>query len=376
MVGIRDIIESSNFQNSKSPLTFSLGKDITGEAKVAKLDKLIHLLVAGATGSGKSVCLNTMLISFLYHASPEDVKIILVDPKQVEFNLYKGIPHLLIPEIITDPDRAVMMLEWACNEMDRRYKLLSSVMARNIADYNEKDEVKDGIKEKLPYIVIVLDEVGDLMLTHKKEIEDKIVRLGQKARASGIHMVIATQRPSVDIITGTIKANLPSRIAFAVTSFENSKTIIGCGGAENLLGRGDMLLSDQASPDLERIQGAYVSDKEIENVVNFVKENNECIFDSDIEDAMFNPKTNSFNADGLKKEAFDPLLKDALRCVLRTNRASVSGVQRALGVGYPKAGKLIDQMESAGFISEPDSKNNRIIFITQQEFEERFGEDL
>ncbi len=376
VVGIRDIIESSNFQNSKSPLTFSLGKDITGEAKVAKLDKLIHLLVAGATGSGKSVCLNTMLISFLYHASPEDVKIILVDPKQVEFNLYKGIPHLLIPEIITDPDRAVMMLEWACNEMDRRYKLLSSVMARNIADYNEKDEVKDGIKEKLPYIVIVLDEVGDLMLTHKKEIEDKIVRLGQKARASGIHMVIATQRPSVDIITGTIKANLPSRIAFAVTSFENSKTIIGCGGAENLLGRGDMLLSDQASPDLERIQGAYVSDKEIENVVNFVKENNECVFDSDIEDAMFNPKTNSFNADGLKKEAFDPLLKDALRCVLRTNRASVSGVQRALGVGYPKAGKLIDQMENAGFISEPDSKNNRIIFITQQEFEERFGEDL
>ena len=174
VVGIRDIIESANFQNSKSPLTFTLGKDITGDAKVARLDKLVHLLVAGATGSGKSVCLNTMLISFLYHASPEDVKIILVDPKQVEFNLYKGIPHLLIPEIITDPDRAVMMLEWACNEMERRYKLLSTLMARNIADYNDKDEVKDGIYEKLPYIVIVLDEVGDLMLTHKKDIEDKL----------------------------------------------------------------------------------------------------------------------------------------------------------------------------------------------------------
>lgn len=375
VVGIRDIIESANFQNSKSPLTFTLGKDITGDAKVARLDKLVHLLVAGATGSGKSVCLNTMLISFLYHASPEDVKIILVDPKQVEFNLYKGIPHLLIPEIITDPDRAVMMLEWACNEMERRYKLLSTLMARNIADYNDKDEVKDGIYEKLPYIVIVLDEVGDLMLTHKKDIEDKIVRLGQKARAAGIHMVIATQRPSVDIITGTIKANLPSRIAFAVTSFENSKTIIGCSGAENLLGRGDMLLSDQASPDLKRIQGAYVSDKEIENVVKFVKENNECIFDSEIEDAMFNPKTNSFNADSPNEEAYDPMLKDAVRVVLRTNRASISGIQRALGVGFPKAGRLINQMEKAGFISEPDSKNNRVIFITPQEFEERFGED-
>lgn len=375
MVGIRDIIESNNFNMSKSPLTFGLGKDITGDAKVARLDKLVHLLVAGATGSGKSVCLNTMLISFLYNASPEDLKIILVDPKQVEFTLYNGLPHMLIPNVITDADQAVMMLDWVCNEMERRYKLLSNLRVRNISEYNEKSEVKDGICEKLPYIVVILDEVGDLMITHKKDIEEKIVRLGQKSRAAGIHMVIATQRPSVDIITGTIKANLPSRIAFAVTSFENSKTIIGCSGAENLLGKGDMLLSDQASPELKRIQGAFVSNEEIENVVNYVKENNECIFDSDIEEAMFSPKNNSFRADSPSDEAYDPLLKDAVRIVLRTNKASVSNIQRKMGVGYPKAGKLVDQMERAGFISEPDEKNNRIIFITPQEFEEKFGED-
>lgn len=378
MVGIRDIIESNNFAMSKSPLTFGLGKDITGEAKVSRLDKLVHLLVAGTTGSGKSVCLNTMLISFLYHTSPEDLKLILVDPKQVEFTLYNGLPHMLIPNVITDADQAAMMLEWACNEMDRRYKALSKLRVRNISEYNDKPEVKDGICEKLPYIVIILDEVGDLMLTHKKDIEDKIVRLGQKSRACGIHMVIATQRPSVDVITGTIKANLPSRIAFAVSSFENSKTIIGCSGAENLLGKGDMLLSDQASPDLKRIQGAYVSNEEIEDVVNFIKENNECIFDSDIEDAMFNPRNNSFNTDGppgSNTEPYDPMLKDAVRVVLRTNKASISGIQRALGVGYPKAGKLIDQMERAGFISEADAKNNRVIFVTPQEFEEKFGEE-
>ncbi len=376
MVGIRDIIESNNFMQSKSPLTFALGKDIAGDCKVARLEKLIHLLVAGATGSGKSVCLNTMLISFLYNASPEDLKLILVDPKQVEFSMYKGIPHLLIPEIITDADKAVMMLEWACTEMDKRYALLRTLRARNITEYNQKNEVKDGLYEKMPYLVIVLDEVGDLMLKHKKEIEDKIVRLGQLARAAGIHLVLATQRPSVDIITGTIKANLPSRIAFQVTAPENSKTIIGCGGAENLLGRGDMLFSDQASPDLKRIQGAYVSDTEIESVVRYVIDNNECIFDSEIEDAMFNPKSSGFSADSPSEDPFDPLLKDALRIVIRQNKASISSLQRQMGIGFNKAGRLIDQMEKAGFISSPDSKNNRVIFISQQEFEERFGEDL
>ena len=376
MVGIRDIIESNNFVQSKSPLTFALGKDITGDCKVARLEKLIHLLVAGATGSSKSVCLNTMLISFLYNASPEDLKLILVDPKQVEFSMYKGIPHLLIPEIITDADKAVMMLDWACTEMDKRYGLLRTLKARNITEYNQKNEVKDGLYEKMPYLVIVLDEVGDLMLKHKKEIEEKIVRLGQLARAAGIHLVLATQRPSVDIITGTIKANLPSRIAFQVTAPENSKTIIGCGGAENLLGRGDMLFSDQASPDLKRIQGAYVSDTEIENVVRYVIDNNECIFDSEIEEAMFSPKSSGFSADSPSEDPFDPLLKEALRIVIKQNKASISSLQRQMGIGFNKAGRLVDQMEKAGFISSPDSKSNRVIFISQQEFEERFGEDL
>lgn len=385
LVGIREIIESQNFMNSKSPLAFALGKDITGDAKVTRLDKLVHLLVAGTTGSGKSVCLNTMLISFLYNASPEDLKLILVDPKQLELNAFAGIPHMLIPDVITRADHAAMMLEWACEEMERRYAVMKkfnetyNCALKNISDFNERQEVKAGLYEKIPYLVIILDEVGDLMLTHKKEIEDKIVRLGQKSRAAGIHMVLATQRPSVDIITGTIKANLPSRIAFAVSSVENSKTIIGCGGAENLLGKGDMLFSEQSSPELKRIQGAFVSNEELANVINYVKENNECIFDSDIEDAMFNPKKNSFNTDApgsSVNDGYDPMLIDAVRTVIRTNKASISGIQRALGVGYPKAGKLIDQMERAGFISAADDKNNRIIFVTKQEFEEKFGEDF
>ena len=385
LVGIREIIESQNFTNSKSPLAFALGKDITGDAKVTRLDKLVHLLVAGTTGSGKSVCLNTMLISFLYNASPEDLKLILVDPKQLELNAFAGIPHMLIPDVITRADHAAMMLEWACEEMERRYAVMKkfnetyNCALKNISDFNERQEVKAGLYEKIPYLVIILDEVGDLMLTHRKEIEEKIVRLGQKSRAAGIHMVLATQRPSVDIITGTIKANLPSRIAFAVASVENSKTIIGCGGAENLLGKGDMLFSEQSSPELKRIQGAFVSSEEIANVINYVKENNECIFDSDIEDAMFNPKSNSFNTDAPGSsinDGYDPMFKDAVRVVIRTNKASISGIQRALGVGYPKAGKLVDQMERAGFVSAADEKNNRIIFVTKQEFEEKFGEDF
>lgn len=375
-VSIRDIIESNNFQNSKSPLLFGIGKDITGDAKCARLDKLVHLLIAGTTGSGKSVCLNAMLISFIFHASPEDLKLILVDPKQVEFAQYNGIPHMLVPNVITEPEKAISMLDWACKEMDRRYGRLRELRVKNIAEYNAKEEVKDGIYDKMPYIIIILDEVGDLMSTHRKDIEDKIVRLGQKSRAAGLHLVVATQRPSVDVITGTIKANLPSRIAFAVTSFENSKTIIGCSGAENLLGKGDMLFSALDSPELVRMQGAFISNDEIENVVNYIKSNNECVFDSEIEEEMFAPKNNTYNADSPQEETFDSQLKDALRIVIKTNRASISGIQRALGVGFPKAGKLVDQMEKAGFISEMDSKNNRVIYITQQEFEERFGEDL
>ena len=375
-VGLRDIIESYNFQGSKSLMTVALGKDITGECKIAKIEKMPHLLVAGSTGSGKSVCLNALIMSLIYKASPEEVRLILVDPKRVEFTLYNGLPHLLIPKVITDMDKTVKCLSWLIDEMERRYQKLSDVSVRNISEYNDLAEVQNGQREKMPYIVVIVDELGDLMVQNKKEIEDKIIRLTQKSRAIGIHLILATQRPSVNVITGTIKVNLPSRIAFAVNSFVDSKTILDQAGAEKLLGRGDMLFSQSDSPEPVRIQGAYVDNQEVMNVVNFVKENNEADFDSDIEDQMFNKKTDGFSSDGGEENEFDPLLKDAVRLTIRSNGISITKLQRAFGVGFPRAGKIVDQMEKAGFISAPDTKNQRTIFVTQQEFEERFGEDL
>lgn len=376
-VGLREIIESYNFQGSKSPLTFALGKDITGEAKVARIDKMPHLLVAGATGSGKSVCLNSMLVSLLFKAAPEDLKLILIDPKRVEFTLYNGLPHMLLPKAITDVDKAVKALDWLIKEMDRRYNKFAETMVRNIEEYNDRNEIKSQIEPKMPFIVFIVDELGDLMLQRKKEVEEKIIRLTQLSRACGIYLVIATQRPSVDVITGTIKANLPSRIAFAVSAFPDSKTILDQGGAEKLLGKGDMLYSPNGSVDLLRIQGAFVSSEDVAKIVNFVKENNECEFDSDIEDEMFNTDKNSFNSDGGSgSQEFDSLLKDALRLFIKQQNASISKLQRAFGIGFPRAAKIVDQMEAAGFVGPKDSKNLRPLYITQQEFEERFGEDL
>ena len=376
-VGLRDILESYNFQGSKSVLTFGLGKDISGECKVARIDKMPHLLVAGATGSGKSVCLNSLLISLIYKASPQDLKLILVDPKRVEFTLYNGLPHLLLPKVITDIDKALSALSWLIDEMERRFNLFSEARVRNLEEYNNTEEVISGEKEKLPFIVFIIDELGDLMLQNKKEVEEKIIRITQKSRAAGIHLIIATQRPSVDVITGTIKANLPSRIAFAVSSFPDSKTILDQGGAEKLLGKGDMLYSPVDMPDPIRLQGAFVSNEEVEAVVEFVKEHNEADFDSDIEDEMFNKKQGGFNAGGSNShQEFDPLMKDACRLIIKTGGVSTSKIQRAFGLGFPRAGKIVDQMEAAGFISAPDNKKLRTVFITQQEFEERFGEDL
>ena len=376
-VSLREIIESYNFQGNKSPLTFALGKDITGEAKVARIDKMPHLLVAGATGSGKSVCLNSMLVSLLYKASPEDLKLILIDPKRVEFTLYNGLPHMLLPKAITDVDKAVKALDWLIKEMDRRYNKFAETMVRNIDEYNDRNEIKSQTEPKMPFIVFIVDELGDLMLQRKKEVEEKIIRLTQLSRAAGIYLVIATQRPSVDVITGTIKANLPSRIAFAVSAFPDSKTILDQGGAEKLLGKGDMLYSPNGSVDLLRIQGAFVSSEDVAKVVDFVKQNNECEFDSDIEDEMFNTDKNTFSADGGSgSQEFDSLLKDALRLFIKQQNASISKLQRAFGIGFPRAAKIVDQMEAAGFVGPKDNKNLRPLFITQQEFEERFGEDL
>lgn len=375
-VGLRDILESDNFQKSKNPLTYALGKDIGGECRVSTIKDATHLLIAGSTGSGKSVCLNAMLISLIYKSSPEDVRLILIDPKQVEFTLYNGLPHLLVPNVITAPDKALDSLSWCVDEMERRFSLFSQFKVRDIKEYNNTEEVKSRLQEKLPYIVLVIDELADLMTNNKKEFEDKINKLAAKCRAAGIHLVLATQRPSVDVITGTIKNNLPSRIAFAVSSFNDSRTILGEGGAENLLGRGDMLFALQGKP-MARIQGAFIDNDEVNDIVNFVKEHNEADFDEEIEDKMFNRNNGGIGFETEPTaEMFDPLMKEALRNVIKSNNVSASKFQRIFAIGFTRAARIVDQMEAAGFVSAKDSKNNRAIFITQQEFEEKFGEDL
>lgn len=374
-VGLREMLESPNFQNSKSPLTFALGKDISADCKVASIDKLVHTLVAGSTGSGKSVCLNTMLVSLLYKASPEDLRLILVDPKTVEFSLFNNLPHLLIPNTITECDKAISALSWLVEEMDRRYKKLSALGVKKISEYNETPEVMSGSVPKMYYIVMIFDEVGDFMNRAKKEIEEKILLLAAKSRACGIHLILATQRPTVDVITGTIKANLPSRIAFAVNSYNDSKTILESSGAEYLLGMGDMLFLPQGSNDMDRIQGCFIDNNELKAVINYIKENNEADFDEEIEDQMFNKKEGFDSSNGVE-DAFDPMLKDCLRYFIKAKKASASSLQGYFGIGYPKANKIVLQMEKAGFVSAGDNNGRRTLFITQQEFEERFGESL
>lgn len=375
-VGLRDILESRNFQESKSPLTFALGKDITAECKVACIDKLVHTLVAGATGSGKSVCLNTLLLSLLYKASPEDLRLLLVDPKTVEFAAFNNLPHMLIPNTITDCDKAVQALSWLVTEMDNRYKRLNALGVKKISEYNETPEVTSGAVPKMFYIVMVFDEVGDFMARAKKEIEEKIRLLAAKSRACGIHLILATQRPTVDVITGTIKANLPSRIGFTVNNGIDSKTILDSQGAECLLGMGDMLYLPYGSNDMERIQGCFVGNDELKAVLQYVKANNECYYDETIEDAMFNKHDDFDPASHGAEDAFDPMLKDCVRFFIKSKKTSTTSLQTNFGIGYPKASKIIMQMEKAGFISPGDSNGRRVLYITPQEFEERFGEGI
>ncbi|MBQ3494721.1 MAG: hypothetical protein IJA69_04830 [Clostridia bacterium] len=379
-VGMREMLESDEFKNAKSPLTFVLGKDINGTVRTCNLQKMPHLLIAGATNSGKSVCLNAIIISLIYRTSPDDVRLILVDPKCVEFTMYNNLPHLLLPNVITDGEKTLNALSWAVAEMERRYQLFQKTKTRNLDEYKVCSDVLEGRSEKLPFIVIIIDELADLLMTAKKDVEDKIMRLAQKARAAGIHMILATQRPSVDVITGTIKANFPSRITFSLTSFSDSKTILDQGGAEKLLGKGDMLYKPSDAAEPRRIQGCYITGSEVDNIVNYVKERNKDYdYDSEIETQILNPpKTeipDTVNAVETNEKGVDPLMAQVLKMFIENGQASTSMIQRRFVVGYPRASRIMDQLQQAGYISAPDGSKPRSVFMTMEEFEELFGEE-
>ncbi|MBR1987446.1 MAG: DNA translocase FtsK [Clostridia bacterium] len=378
-VSLRELIDSNDFRVRGNPLSFVLGKDINGDIIFCNLDKMPHLLVAGSTGSGKSVCLNTLILSMCYKAGPQDLRLILIDPKMVEFAQYNGLPHLLIPEVITNKVMAINALDWAIKEMERRYALFAKNHVVNINEFNKLELVKNDIREKLPYIVIIADELADLMLEAKREIEDKIAKLAAKARAAGIHLVLATQRPSVDVITGTVKANLPSRIAFALTNYMDSKTVLDGGGAEKLLGKGDMLFKPQDKPEPRRVQGAYVSNEEIYAVVEYIKDKNKPVYDEDAGTLIKKPKQDpvSENAGGgaQRDQEFDPVLKDALKMFIATRQASGSMISRRFSVGFNRAGRIMDQMEMAGFIGPQEGSKPRQVLITMDEYRAIFGDN-
>ncbi len=353
-VGIREIIDSKEFRERKSPITFVLGKDVSGKPWVADLARMPHLLVAGATGSGKSVCLNAIIMSILYTTGPDDVKFIMVDPKRVELQIYNGIPHLITP-VITRVPETVNALKWALREMDRRYDMLAKFGARNLIDYNTR------VQDKLSYLVVIIDELADLMVTSASDIEGPIVRLAQMSRAVGIHLILATQRPSVNVITGLIKANIPGRIAFAVASAIDSRTILDQQGAEKLLGRGDMLFSTAELATPKRVQGAFLSDLEIGRVVEFIKSK----YDPADYDLSVTERSNTggtvFNGGGDDEGDSDELIPAAKDEILRAGKASASLLQRRLKVGYARAARLLDLLEQEGFIGPSDGAKPREI---------------
>ncbi|MBT9258547.1 MAG: DNA translocase FtsK [Clostridiales bacterium] len=361
-VPVGSIIRHGLFQQSASRLTLALGEDVAGQPLVHSLERMLHLLIAGATGSGKSVCLNTILVSLLYKARPDEVKLLLVDPKRVELSGYEGIPHLLAP-VITDAKKAASALRWLVAEMGRRYELFAQTGARDIHRYNE---AVPGAKDKLPFIVLVIDELADLMLVAAREVEDSIQRLAQMARAAGIHLVLATQRPSVDVITGVIKANIPSRIAFAVSSQADSRTILDGAGAEKLLGKGDMLFYPVGAGKPIRAQGAYISEKELERVLDFVRRQGKPQFQEEI------ALEREGEGEGGGEE--DPLFVEALRIVVETRQASVSMLQRRLRVGFTRAGRLVDLMERKGFVGPHQGSKAREVRITPEQFARLFGD--
>ena len=369
IVPLRDIIDSDSFKNHKSKLAFALGKDVAGEEVVTDIAKMPHVLIAGSTGSGKSVCINTLIASIIYKAKPSEVKLVMVDPKVVELSVYNGIPHLLIP-VVTDPKKAAGALAWAVQEMVNRYSLFASKNVRDIKGYNSALE-EEGEGQKLPQIVIIIDELSDLMMVSPKDVEDSICRLAQMARAAGMHLVIATQRPSVDVITGIIKANIPSRIAFAVSSQVDSRTILDMAGAEKLLGKGDMLFYPAGAPKPTRIQGAFISDKEVEKIVDFIKNNGEATYNDDILQQIENANSTDKEIDSQDEDDdTDPLLMEAIDVVVETGQASTSFIQRRFKVGYARAGRIIDQMEERGIISGFQGSKPREVLMTKERWEE------
>ena len=363
-VRLSSVLQSTEWKDVKSPLGFAIGKDISGQPVTAALDKMPHLLVAGQTGSGKSVMINTILTSLLYRNSPSDLKLILVDPKQVELKPYDGIPHLLTP-VITEPEKCISALKWTVAEMERRYKALSEVRVRNIVEYNSLKK-----EEGMPYIVVVIDELADLMMMAARDVEALIVRIAQKARAVGIHLILATQRPSVDVITGLIKANVPARIAFTVASQVDSRTIIDQMGAEKLLGMGDMLLSTADMPKPKRVQGALITDDETNKITDFIRAQREPQYDDEVvsQPVQLNGKG------GVVAQIDDtdePIYQDAVRCVIEGRKASTSLLQRRLRIGYAKAARLIETMEEQGIIGAADGSRPREVLVSSMD--EVFG---
>jgi len=365
-ISLRSVLESNEFRKQESRLSVALGKDISGENVVIDLAKMPHVLIAGATGSGKSVCINSIIISLLYKATPDDVRLLMIDPKVVELGVYNGIPHLLIP-VVTDPNKAAGALRWAVTEMTTRYKLFADKGVRDLLGYNALvDETGEGAK--LPQIVIIIDELADLMMVAPHDVEDSICRLAQMARAAGMHLVIATQRPSVNVITGVIKANIPSRIAFAVSSQVDSRTILDMGGAEKLLGKGDMLYYPVGIPKPIRVKGAFVTDKEVELVVDFVKNQVRAHYDEEIIENINDTAKNDDESN--KEDQYDELLNEAIEAVIDCGQASVSFIQRKFKVGYARAGRIIDQMAERNIISGYEGSKPRRVLISRERWNE------
>ncbi len=378
-VSLREVIDSEEFNRAKSKSSFSVGKDISGSCIIGDISRLPHMLIAGTTGSGKSVCMNSIIISLLYKASPEDVKLIMVDPKMVELGIYNGIPHLLIP-VVTDPKKAAGSLQWAVTEMMRRYRAMSDAGVRDLESYNSMIDTQQLDGNKLPQVVVIIDELADLMLVAAKEVEESICRIAQMGRAAGIHLIIATQRPSADVITGLMKANIPSRIAFAVASAMESRIILDTQGAEKLVGRGDMLYAPIGTGKPQRVQGCFVSDSEVEAVAGYVKTNFTTSYDqqviaeiekkasqTDKKPPVADPEP---NADEL---AEDEMLSQAVEVFLETGQGSVSMLQRRLKLGYARAARIVDEMEEKGLVGPYQGSKPRAILVTKEQWEAMRG---